>query len=84
MSLEQQIFQHGPDGPPPDGGYTIKDDGGGNFLGKVGLLGLGGGIVSGVLFLTAEEGSPKKEQYGTIAVASTVVGVSCIFFERVF
>ena len=78
------ISPHGPDGPPPDGGYTITDDDGSNFFGKVGLLCLGGSIVSGVLFLTAQAESPEKDQYKNIALGSAGAGVGFIVLERIF
>jgi hypothetical protein len=77
-------MNHGPDGPPPDGGYVIKDDGGGNTLGKLGLLCLVGGAVTGVLFLTSQEDSENRETYKNTTIGLLGGGVGMLVLERVF
>ena len=83
LPVSYQI-QHGPDGPPPDGGYQIKDDGGENSLGKLGVLCLAGSAVSSLLMLTAPEDSDDKEKYGNIALGLAGGGVGFLVLERVF
>lgn len=79
-----QVQNHGPDGPPPDGGYQIKDDGGENSLGKLGVLCLAGSAVSSVLMLASPEDSEDRERYGNIAVGLAGGGIGFLVLERVF
>lgn len=79
-----QLQKHGPDGPPPDGGYQIKDDGGENSLGKLGVLCLAGSAVSSILMLASPEESEDKEKYGNIALGLAGGGVGFLVLERVF
>ena len=82
--VSDTLDMHGPDGPPPDGGYTINDDGGQNMMGKVGVLCLGAGIVTGVLTLTAQEGSEDRTTYQNTTVGLLGSGVGFIVLERIF
>ena len=84
LPASYQFSQHGPDGPPPDGGYEIKDDGGEGSLGKIGVLCLAGSAVSTVLMLTAEDGSEDKENYENWAIGLAGGGVGFLVLERVF
>ena len=84
MPVSYQLQKHGPDGPPPDGGYKIKDDGGENSLGKLGVVCLAGSAVSTILMLTAPEESEDKERYGNIALGLAGGGVGFLVLERVF
>ena len=84
MPSSTTYIQHGPDGPPPDGGYEIKDDGGENSLGKLGVLCLAGSAVSTILMLTSPEDSDNKEMYGNVAVGLAGGGVGFIVLERIF
>ena len=84
LPVSYQLPQHGPDGPPPDGGYEIKDDGGEGSLGKIGVLCLAGSAVSTVLMLTAPEGSEDKAKYGNWAIGLAGGGVGFLVLERVF
>ena len=79
----QFLVFHGPDGPPPDGGYTIRDDEGGNFFGKLGGVCLGAGLITGVLSLTTEEAAQKKE-YENMTIGFLGAGVGMIILERSF
>ena len=79
-----EMMAHGPDGPPPDGGYEIKDDGGGNALGKLGLLCIVGGTVTGLLMLTSEEESENRELYKNSTIGLLGGGFGLIVLERVF
>ena len=78
------VQNHGPDGPPPDGGYKLKDDGGENTLGKLGVLCLVGGTVTTVLMLTAEDGSDKRQTYQNATIGLFGAGVGFIILERAF
>lgn len=78
------VVSHGPDGPPPDGGYKIKDDGGENTLGKLGVLCLVGGTVTTVLMLTAENGSSARQNYQNASIALFGAGVGFILVEKAF
>lgn len=84
LPKSQDYAQHGPDGPPPDGGYEIKDDGGENSLGKLGMLCLTGSAVSAILMLTAPEDSEDRDRYGNIAAGLAGGGVGLLVLERVF
>ena len=84
LPVSYQVQKHGPDGPPPDGGYQIKDDGGENSLGKIGVLCLAGSAVTSIFMLTAPEGSEDKEKYGNISLALAGGGVGFLVLERVF
>ena len=48
------IELHGPEKPPPDDGYEFKGASGGNGLGKLGLAAMGVGVVTALLFVTAD------------------------------
>ena len=76
-------FFHGPDGPPPDGGYTITDGEGGNFFGKLGVVCLGAGLVTGVLSLTTDDMTAKSE-YQNASIGLLGGGIGLIVLERVF
>lgn len=84
LPVSFQLQNHGPDGPPPDGGYQIKDDGGENSLGKLGVVCLAGSVVSSILMLTASEESEDKKTYGNIALGLAGGGVGFLVLERVF
>ena len=84
LPVSYQLLQHGPDGPPPDGGYQIKDDGGENSLGKLGVVCLAGSAVSSILMLTASEESEDKETYKNITLGLAGGGVGFLVLERVF
>ena len=75
---------HGPDGPPPDDGYAIKDYESGNFLGKLGVLCVGVGLVTGVLYLTASSEAENKMLYRNSTFGLVGSGVGFIVLERVF
>ena len=80
---QSSMVLHGPDGPPPDGGYTIRDDEGGNFWGKLGGICLGAGLVTGVLSLTADDATKKKD-YENMTIGFLGGGVGLIILERTF
>ena len=84
LPVSYQVQNHGPDGPPPDGGYQIKDDGGENSLAKLGMLCLAGSAVSSIFFLTTPEDSEDKEKYGNVALGLAGGGVGFLVLERVF
>lgn len=62
------IEMHGPEKPPPDDGYTFKGAKGGNGLGKLGLAAMGAGVVTSVLFLTADTDSERRDTMGRTTV----------------
>ena len=74
---------HGPDGPPPDGGYTITEGGGGNFFGKVGVVCIGAGLITGALYLTAEDTETQRD-YQNATIGLLGGGVGLVALERVF
>ena len=73
---------HGPEKPPPDDGYEFKGANGGNALGKLGLLSMGIGLVTSVLYLTAEPNSEKKENMGRNSAILLGGGFGLLVIER--
>ena len=76
------IELHGPEKPPPDDGYTFKTAKGGNALGKLGLAAMGAGLVTSVLFLTAEDGTERKSDLGLYSASLFGGGFVLLFIER--
>ena len=77
------IEMHGPEKPPPDDGYTFKGAKGGNGLGKLGLAAMGAGIVTSILFLTADKDSDRRESMGRNSVGLLGGGFALLLIERV-
>ena len=73
---------HGPEKPPPDDGYEFKGANGGNALGKLGLLSMGVGLVTSVLYLTAEPDSEKKNNMGRNSAILLGGGFGLLVIER--
>ena len=73
---------HGPEKPPPDDGYEFKGASGGNALGKLGLLSMGVGLVTSVLYLAAEPDSEKKENMGRNSSILLGGGFGLLVIER--
>ena len=76
------IETHGPEKPPPDDGYEFKGANGGNGLGKLGLACFGAGVVTSVLFVTAEDGTERKENMGRNTVGLLGGGLALLVIER--
>ena len=75
---------HGPDGPPPDGGYEIQNDSSGNTFGKLGVLCLAGGVASAVAMQISDQDSENHEKFKNAAIGLSGAGVGFLVFERVF
>lgn len=73
---------HGPEKPPPDDGYDFKGAKGGNALGKLGLLMVGAGTVTGVMTLRADKGSEKRQSLLYTTAGLWVGGLSLLIIER--
>lgn len=73
---------HGPEKPPPDDGYEFKGANGGNALGKIGLLSMGAGLVTSVLYLTADPDSEKKAAMGKNSAILLGGGFALLVIER--
>ena len=73
---------HGPEKPPPDDGYEFKGANGGNALGKLGLLAMGSGLVTSVMYLKAEDNSDRKRNLGYSTGGLFFGGVLCLVIER--
>lgn len=76
------IELHGPEKPPPDDGYTFKTANGGNALGKIGLVAMGAGIITSVLFISAEEDTEKKSKLGISSASLLGGGFVLLLIER--
>ena len=76
------IELHGPEKPPPDDGYTFKTAKGGNALGKLGLAAMGAGLVTSVLFLTAEDDTERKSDLGLYSASLLGGGFVLLLVER--
>ncbi len=76
------IELHGPEKPPPDDGYTFTGAKGGNGLGKIGLASMGVGVVTSLLFITAEEDSDRKQKLGMSSVSLIGGGFVLLLVER--
>lgn len=76
------IEMHGPEKPPPDDGYTFKGAKGGNGLGKLGLAAMGAGVVTSVLFLTADKDSERRDTMGRTTVGLLGGGFALLLIER--
>ena len=81
-SASEWFELHGPEKPPPDDGYEFKGASGGNGLGKLGLLSMGVGLVTSVLYLTAEPGSEKKDNMGRNSAILLGGGLGLLVIER--
>lgn len=76
------IEMHGPEKPPPDDGYTFKGAKGGNALGKLGLAAMGAGVVTTVLFLSADKDSERRDTMGRTTVGLLGGGFALLLIER--
>ena len=81
-SASEWFELHGPEKPPPDDGYEFKGASGGNALGKLGLLSMGVGLVTSVLYLTAEPGSEKRDNMGRNSAVLLGGGFGLLVIER--
>ena len=81
-SASEWFELHGPEKPPPDDGYEFKGSSGGNALGKLGLLSMGVGLVTSVLYLTAEPDSEKKANLGRNSGVLVGGGFGLLVLER--
>ena len=81
-SASEWFELHGPEKPPPDDGYEFKGANGGNGLGKLGLLSMGVGLVTSVLYLTAEPDSEKKANMGRNSAILLGGGLGMLVIER--
>ena len=81
-SASEWFELHGPEKPPPDDGYEFKEASGGNALGKIGLLSIGVGLVTSVLYLTAEAESEKKANMGRNSAILLGGGFGLLVLER--
>ena len=77
------VEMHGPEKPPPDDGYTFKGAKGGNGLGKLGLAAMGAGMVTSILYLTADTDSERRESMGRNSVGLLCGGFALLLIERV-
>ena len=77
-----RYVSHGPEKPPPDDGYEFKGSGGGNGMGKIGLVMVVASAVTAVGVLRAESGSEERQtrQYATGGLL--VGGVILLAIER--
>lgn len=73
---------HGPEKPPPDDGYDFKGAKGGNAFGKLGLLMIGAGTVTGVMTLRAEKESQKRQSLLYTTGGLWVGGLTFLIIER--
>ena len=76
------IELHGPEKPPPDDGYEFKGANGGNGLGKLGLAAMGAGVVTALLFVTADADSERKDNMGKATVGLMGGGLGLLVIER--
>ena len=74
--------RHGPEKPPPDDGYSFKGTKGGNAKGKLGLVAFGAGVVTGVLYLKADDGSDKQAKMGKSTIGLLGGGLTLLIWER--
>lgn len=81
-SASEWFELHGPEKPPPDDGYEFKGASGGNGLGKLGLLSMGVGCVTSVLYLAAEPDSEKKANMGRNSAILLGAGLGMLVIER--
>ena len=81
-SASEWFELHGPEKPPPDDGYEFKGANGGNALGKIGLLSMGVGLVTSVLYLAAEPDSEKKDKMGRNSAILLGGGLGLLVIER--
>ena len=73
---------HGPEKPPPDDGYEFKGAKGGNALGKLGLLSMGAGLVTSVMYLKADSNSDRKSTLGYTTAGLFGGGLLMLVIER--
>ena len=81
-SASEWFELHGPEKPPPDDGYEFKGASGGNGLGKLGLLSMGVGLVTSVLYLAAEPDSERKDKMGRNSAILLGGGLGMLVIER--
>jgi hypothetical protein len=90
-SLEQmELFElsyigsqsHGPEKPPPDDGYEFKGAKGGNAFGKLGLLSVGVGTVTGIMALRADKDSERRQTLAYSTAGLWAGGLLFLIIER--